>query len=94
MWFQQIEWGANRLIRNGPYSILRHPSYTGTLLFIAAGTYFGGLRHPTAWAFLVVFTLVLAGVRILDEEKVLLKAFGQECQDYFKGTWRLIPGVF
>jgi protein-S-isoprenylcysteine O-methyltransferase Ste14 len=36
----------------------------------------------------------MTGVRIFDEERVLLKAFGSECQDYFSKTWRLIPGIF
>lgn len=51
-----------RLIREGPYSILRHPSYAGTLLFISAGSYFGGLRNGLAWGILTVISVALAGV--------------------------------
>jgi len=80
-----------KLVNNGPYHWLRHPSYTGSILSLvgfplALGTWLGGI--------LVLF-LSLAGYfyRAIIEEKALLEAFGEEYRDYMKHTWRFFPGV-
>jgi protein-S-isoprenylcysteine O-methyltransferase Ste14 len=85
----QVRKEAN-LITYGPYRIVRHPSYTGTLLTmvgiaIAAGTWFGAL-------FALVLKLIAYRYRINVEEEALRQAFGSEWDDYKKRTWRLIPG--
>lgn len=48
-----------RLIRTGPYLLLRHPSYTGTILSFAGGGYFAGLR---SWTLIAPFVTILTGV--------------------------------
>jgi protein-S-isoprenylcysteine O-methyltransferase Ste14 len=79
-----------RLVMQGPYRYIRHPSYTGTLLTmmgmaLAVGTWFG--------AFLALaLKLIAYRYRINVEEQALQKAFGPEWEDYKKRTWKLIPG--
>ena len=79
----------HRMVTNGPYHFIRHPSYSGALL-----TFVGlGLASRT-WGgtFLIValFGLVY-GYRIDVEEKALKTEFGQAYIDYVKKTKRLIP---
>jgi len=78
------------LIIHGPYSRIRHPSYTGTLLTIlgiaiAVGTWFGAF-------FALALKLIAYRYRINVEEQALQEAFGPEWDDYKKRTWKLIPG--
>ncbi|MFE7531093.1 methyltransferase family protein [Kitasatospora sp. NPDC057542] len=82
---------AQHLVRTGPYRLIRHPGYAGSLLVwigYAAGT--GG------WAAaLVVAALLLAayGRRISAEERMLLDAFGSEYAEYRRVSKRLVPFV-
>jgi protein-S-isoprenylcysteine O-methyltransferase Ste14 len=82
----------HKLIENGPYRILRHPSYTGSLLmFIGFALCFGN------WATLVAMlvpVLAVFGWRIHVEEAALSEAFGDAWRDYARRTWRLIPLVY
>ena len=80
----------SRLITHGPYSLIRHPSYTGTLLTvigiaIAVGTWFGAF-------FALTLKLIAYRYRINVEEQALQETFGPEWDDYKKRTWKLIPG--
>ncbi len=80
-----------KVITTGPYAVVRHPMYVGvTVLYlftpIALGSY---------WA-LIPFTLTAAmfPVRILNEEKVLLRDLAGY-KDYTEKTrYRLIPGIW
>ena len=81
-----------RIVKEGPYKILRHPSYTGLLMIIlgfglAAGTWLG-----TAVALLLFGSAT--GYRIRIEEIALKKEFGEEYLDYAKKTKRLIPLLY
>lgn len=82
----------HKLVRSGPYSLLRHPSYTGALMcFYGAGLALG------SWAslFLLVVPPTLAFLyRIRIEESVLSLAFPQEYPEYARTTKRLIPFVW
>ncbi|MEO9176771.1 MAG: isoprenylcysteine carboxylmethyltransferase family protein, partial [Gaiellales bacterium] len=67
---------GQRLVRRGPYRLLRHPSYTGILLSIgglglAAGSWVGA-----AVAVLITFAGMLPRIRV--EERALAEAFGAE----------------
>ena len=83
---------GHRVVRSGPYRVLRHPSYTGLLVAtIGVGLLLGNIGSA------VVFeVLVVAGVlyRIRVEEKVLVGALGEDYTDYMRVTKRLIPGVW
>jgi protein-S-isoprenylcysteine O-methyltransferase Ste14 len=85
----EIEQG-HQLITTGPYQWLRHPAYTGLLLFctaagLALGTWIGALL-----AFIVVFLALR--YRIGIEERLLEQTFGDAYHSYAQRTWRLFPG--
>lgn len=93
-WFRRkvtIEPGQ-RLVRDGPYRVLRHPSYAGLLLaFFGLGLAFG------SWVGAAIALLVLwAGLvpRIRVEEGALARAFGAEYDDYARATARLVPRLW
>src|SRR4029077_5588899 len=83
---------GHRVVRSGPYRVLRHPSYSG-LLLILLGL---GLMLGT-WpglAALIVLSLVGVLIRIRVEESALIEALGQEYVSYAAETRRRIPGVW
>eukprot|EP00884_Botryococcus_braunii_P005063 jgi/Botrbrau1/14558/Bobra.27_3s0001.1 len=69
---------GHKLIRSGPYAVLRHPSYTGSILLTAGLLYFAGLRSLVMFTLYVVIITTGLGMRVIDEERVLLEAFGKE----------------
>ena len=82
---------GHRLVKTGPYALVRHPSYTGALL-IMLGL---GLAFRTwggALIILIIFGLAY-GYRIRVEETALKSEFGKEYVEYSKKTARLIPGL-
>ncbi|MBN6739776.1 isoprenylcysteine carboxylmethyltransferase family protein [Acidithiobacillus sp. MC6.1] len=82
---------GHRLIRHGPYRMVRHPSYTGALMC------FSGLALSVgswATATIILLPVILAYLwRIAKEERILTIAFGIAYQEYRKCTYRLIPGI-
>ncbi|PNS08885.1 methyltransferase family protein [Solilutibacter silvestris] len=82
----------HRLIRSGPYALLRHPSYTGALMcFYGTGLVLG------SWVSLLLLIVVptLAFLhRIRIEESVLSLAFPKDYPEYARTTKRLIPFVW
>ncbi len=80
---------GHRLVTSGPYRFVRHPSYTGLLLF------FTGLGIALGdWLSAVIMVVVPAlGVlyRIRVEEEALLDAFGQEYRAYRSRVGSLLP---
>lgn len=83
---------GHRVVEDGVYAVLRHPSYTGTLLILA------GIGAGTAnWiGSLLVFLPGLFAIlhRIKIEERLLLCSLGREYEEYRKTTWRLVPRVY
>jgi protein-S-isoprenylcysteine O-methyltransferase Ste14 len=80
----------HRLIRTGPYSVVRHPIYSGLLLALL-GTAFvvGEVRGFAAFAsaFLIWF------IKSRSEERFLKQEFGQEYEDYRRHTHAFVPYV-
>jgi protein-S-isoprenylcysteine O-methyltransferase Ste14 len=79
-----------KLVTNGPYNYIRHPSYTGGMLSLigiplAIGTWLGVLI-----AF--IFSLIAYQYRIRVEEETLQEAFGSEYEEYKNRTYKLFPG--
>ncbi|KAK9818327.1 hypothetical protein WJX72_010632 [[Myrmecia] bisecta] len=83
----------HRLIEKGPYSVLRHPSYTGMVVGLAGFLWFFGLRSYLWWLSLAPGLLAL-GARIHNEEAVLHQHFGRAWEAHCSKTWRLIPFIF
>ncbi|WP_232821638.1 methyltransferase family protein [Acidithiobacillus ferrivorans] len=82
---------GHRLIRHGPYRMVRHPSYTGALLcFSGLALSFGCL---TTAVMIILPVIVVYLWRIAKEEHILTNAFGPAYQEYRYRTYRLIPGV-
>jgi protein-S-isoprenylcysteine O-methyltransferase Ste14 len=80
---------GHRVVREGPYRVLRHPSYAGLLLaFLALA-----LTWANAAAILAFLCCVSAGLayRIHVEERVLLDGLGEEYARYMRQTNRLVP---
>jgi protein-S-isoprenylcysteine O-methyltransferase Ste14 len=80
------------VVSHGPYRWVRHPSYTGMLVF------FIGLGLAlTNWASLAaLFLLPALGlvIRIHSEERALFTGLGQSYRDFALTRRRLFPGVW
>ncbi len=82
---------GQRVVRKGPYRILRHPGYLSALM-VWAGS--GLARGDWALAIAIAVLLLVAYIhRIHAEEAMLRAAFGAEYETYSRKTWRLIPFV-
>lgn len=81
-----------RVVDNGPYRLIRHPSYSGALLaFLGLGLMLGN------WLSLLVLLvpiLVAFLWRIQVEERALLAALGEGYRAYCGRTKRLLPFLF
>jgi protein-S-isoprenylcysteine O-methyltransferase Ste14 len=81
---------GQRLVRVGPYRLIRHPIYTGGLIAIlgsalASGSVSGFLALGLAGAAL--------GLKIRIEERWLMKEFGDQYAEYRRLSWVLLPYV-
>jgi len=81
-----------KVIRNGIYKIIRHPSYSGSL------TSFLGLSIVFSNIFSIIIInvpIILAIIhRIKVEEEVLIQNLGQEYLEYSKSTKKLLPKIY
>jgi protein-S-isoprenylcysteine O-methyltransferase Ste14 len=80
------------VVQQGPYRLIRHPAYSGTLLTML------GVGLATAnWAGLLAL-LICAFLghlyRVQVEEQALVQALGQPYIDYMRHTKRFIPRLF
>lgn len=82
----------HQVVTSGPYRWVRHPSYSGILLAVAALSLIMG--NVASWAVFMVCCLLATGYRIRVEERVLTEARGTAYTDYAARTRRLIPGVW
>jgi protein-S-isoprenylcysteine O-methyltransferase Ste14 len=80
----------HRLVRNGIYSLIRHPLYL-SLLLLPTGM---ALVFRSALAFpIVILATIFVSDRIRTEEQLLSARFA-EFQDYRRRVWMLVPLVF
>jgi protein-S-isoprenylcysteine O-methyltransferase Ste14 len=81
---------GHRLIRTGPYAIVRHPIYTGLLLAML-GT---AVAVDQVRGILAVLIALQANVRKLRlEERWLTEEFGGEYERYRREVKALVPGI-
>jgi protein-S-isoprenylcysteine O-methyltransferase Ste14 len=82
----------HELIKTGPYALIRHPGYLGSLLIWG----FAGLAIQNMVVFITALLILSATYiyRINNEEKMLEDNFGAEFTAYKKHTYRLIPLVW
>jgi len=83
---------GQRIVRRGPYRVLRHPSYTGIFLIVAGFGLAFGSWISAAIALLIVFVGMLPRIRV--EERALAHAFGADYTDYANSTARVLPHVW
>jgi protein-S-isoprenylcysteine O-methyltransferase Ste14 len=78
----------HKLVTWGPYSRIRHPMYTASLIFM-----FATGMVAADWLILVVsvLTLLIIDKRIDGEEKMMLDHFGKNYRDYMLRSRRLLP---
>jgi len=82
----------HRVVQDGPYRLVRHPSYSGSLLSL---TGIACLTFNWLGFFLIVIcTFVAYALRIPVEEKVLREQFGSEYDQYAARTKKLIPWIY
>lgn len=79
------------VIQSGPYSLVRHPMYTGMLLLyilspLALGSYWAMI--PAA----LIFPVIIA--RIISEESILTKELTGYPEYMLRVRYRLVPGVW
>jgi protein-S-isoprenylcysteine O-methyltransferase Ste14 len=83
---------AQTIVSQGPYRVIRHPGYLGTIV-----VWIGFSLALSNWIATLVVTAAMFGVyayRIRTEEAMLLTQFGEAYQAYSQGTWRLLPFLY
>ena len=83
---------TKKLIKDGPYSMVRNPLYFFSLT-ILLGICFAIKSIPISIALLSVFILFHVPT-IINEEKVLLSAHDESYKAYYESTPRLLPNIF
>jgi protein-S-isoprenylcysteine O-methyltransferase Ste14 len=81
----------HKLVRSGPYRVVRHPIYTALLGMYAGSAAVSGELHALLGLALAAFAYVR---KIRLEEAVLMESFGADYRDYSRTTRALAPGLF
>jgi protein-S-isoprenylcysteine O-methyltransferase Ste14 len=81
----------HKLVRTGPYRVVRHPIYTAVLTMYAGSAAVSGELHALLGLVLAAFAY---GRKVRLEEAVLMQSFGTDYRDYRSATWALVPGLF
>lgn len=82
----------HHIIEEGPYRLVRHPSYLGAFLTcLGLGLASGYMIVLLSFFLLLILAL---GYRIHVEEKALREKFGEEWTDYSERTYRILPWIF
>jgi len=82
----------HKVIDRGLYGVIRHPSYSGSLLsFLGLGIAF---MNWLSLAIMIIGPAIGIGYRIAVEERTLIGALGEDYRIYAVRTKRLVPGVF
>ena len=86
----EVERGQ-KVIQSGPYRLVRHPMYMGTVLMCVASP----LALGSYWAIIpAIFIIPIFIARIINEEKVLTKELEGYSEYKQKTRYRLIPGIW
>jgi len=83
---------AQVIVTQGPYHVIRHPGYLGTILLWVGS----GLALDN-WIATLVVACLMFGIyryRIHSEESMLLTMFGERYEQYRQHTWRLLPFLY
>ncbi len=83
---------GHKIIKEGPYAYLRHPTYTGSILSLLGMQV--GIKSLLGLLIVLITVMLVYGFRIHIEERALIENFGQEYETYQKETKRIIPFIF
>ena len=80
-----------KVISTGPYAVVRHPMYSGSLIYV--------LGMPLAlgswWGLFVIILMLPTGMwRLFDEEKFLAKNLSGYSEYRDKVKYRLVPFIW
>jgi len=82
---------VDKLRTDGPYSIVRHPNFTGIICMNVAYLFF----FRTLWLIpLICVFSVLWYLEAGHEERVLITKFGESYRNYMKNTGMFFPKLF
>jgi protein-S-isoprenylcysteine O-methyltransferase Ste14 len=82
----------HKIKKDGIYRLIRHPSYTGSILsFIGFGI---SLNNWISLLIICLPVIIAMLNRIKIEEKLLVDQFGIEYTNYMKKTFRLVPWIY
>ena len=81
-----------KVVRKGPYKLVRHPSYTGLLLTCLG--YGIAVQNWLSVIFAVALPLTAILYRIHVEEAELVSSLGSDYVNYQKETKKLIPWIW
>ncbi len=82
---------AQAVVERGPYRLVRHPGYLGSILVWV------GSRLALNWIVAAATALLLVPVyayRIRAEERMLVEHLGEPYRAYTTRTWKLVPHVW
>ena len=81
----------HRLIQSGIYARVRHPAYTGDLVFWLGVT----LLLSSGYGFLVMLLIIPCfAYRAKIEENMLVARFGDDYRRYMRTTKRFLPFIY
>jgi protein-S-isoprenylcysteine O-methyltransferase Ste14 len=82
----------HQLYTEGVYKYIRNPMYSGTL--IATIGFCFVFRCIITLIIMFIYYFLVFRMRIIKEEKILIKKFGKQFEEYKKRTKRLIPFLY
>ncbi len=89
MWsYAAIARKDHELRTKGPYSVTRHPIYTGLIGMLLGTTVMSGRSY---WVLLLIAWVVLLADKTAREERVMASVFGEDYETYREQTPRLFP---
>jgi len=82
----------HKLIKEGPYSLIRHPGYLSLLLFLLGIA----LAFSSWFGLALVFLLFVPALlyRIAKEEELMIKKFKKDFIYYMHSTKKLVPYLY
>jgi protein-S-isoprenylcysteine O-methyltransferase Ste14 len=83
--------GDHQLRTHGPYAVTRHPIYTGLLGMLLGATLLSGIGQ---WIVLFPVGLIVFGVKVRMEERLMVATFSDEYPRYRRQVPQLVPGLY
>jgi protein-S-isoprenylcysteine O-methyltransferase Ste14 len=83
---------SQKIVQKGPYKWIRHPSYSGIILFCIG--YGLAVQNWLSLIIAILLPTIALLYRIKIEEEALVKGIGTEYEAYQKKTKKLIPGIW